>query len=98
MGRGPWAKGDRASSLLWTAVLLGVATVALLVHGPIAQFEDYHAFADQSVLWGVPHAGDVLSNVAFAWVAWWGLLRLRVPRGAANRAVPCGYVLFLLAL
>ena len=79
-------------------MLLGIATVGLLVHGPIAQFEDYHAFADQSVWWGVPHAGDVLSNVAFAWVAWWGLLRLLAFRAAGNPAVPTGYVLFLVAL
>jgi hypothetical protein len=87
-----------ARSLRWTAVLLGIATVALLVHGPIAQFEGYHAFADRSVWWGVPHAGDVFSNAAFAWVAWWGLRRLRAPGRAGKQAVPPGYVLFLVAL
>ena len=85
-------------SLAWTAVLIGAAVVALVIHGPIAQFEDYHAFADQSVWWGVPHAGDVLSNLAFAWVAVWGLLRLRAMRADGNPAMPPGYVLFLVAL
>jgi hypothetical protein len=60
-----------------TAWFIGVAVVALLLHGPIARTGNYPAFADQSVLWGVPHAGDVLSNLGFAVVALWGLLRLR---------------------
>ena len=100
----PIAAAARSASALgdplrpWTALLLGLASIGLLVHGPIAQFEDYHAFADQSVWWGVPHAGDVLSNIAFAWVAVWGLLRLRVFRAAGNRAMPPGYVVFLIAL
>ena len=38
-------------------------TAAALLHGPIAQFEDYHAFADQLPLLGIPHALDVLSNL-----------------------------------
>jgi hypothetical protein len=49
--------------------LLGgvLALVALAIAGPdVAQHVDYHAFADRRLLWGVPCAGDVLSNLAFA--------------------------------
>ena len=49
---------------------------ALALYGPIAQFEDYHRFADQTVFLGVAHAGDVLSNAAFALIAVWGIWRL----------------------
>ena len=57
----------------WLVHLPLVVTVSLgallLAHGPIAQFAHYHEFADQSVLLGVPHAADVLSNLGFAAVA-----------------------------
>jgi hypothetical protein len=76
--------------------LFAAATLcALLVaHGPIAQFSGYHAFADQSALIGVPHGADVLSNIGFALVALWGLLRLWPMRGPGRQ----GYRLFLIAL
>ena len=34
---------------------------------------DYHNFADQRALWGIPHFGDVLSNLPFVLVGFWGL-------------------------
>lgn len=84
--------------LLTGAVLLPAAAL-LLAHGPILQPADYHAFADQGVRFGVPHAADVLSNLPFALVGLWGALRLwpqrRHPALAAGRD---GYALFLLAL
>jgi hypothetical protein len=56
--------------------------IALACWGPsIAQFDHYHAFADQRHLWGVPYAMDVLSNLPFALLGGWGLFRL----GAAAR-------------
>lgn len=67
----------------------------LLACGPIAQLPNYHQFADRSVLAGLPHAADVLSNIGFAVVAIWGLLRLRRMPEAAGRH---GYRLFLAAL
>jgi hypothetical protein len=47
--------------------LAGAALVALAVFGPyLAQPAQYHGFADQRVLWGLPFAMDVLSNLGFA--------------------------------
>jgi len=40
---------------------------------PLAQPQSYHDFADQSTLWGIPHALDVLSNFGFIAVGLWGL-------------------------
>ncbi len=40
---------------------------------PLAQVAHYHAFADQSDWLGLPHAGDVLSNLGFALAGLCGL-------------------------
>jgi hypothetical protein len=82
-------------SLVYLPLLAAATLCALLVaRGPIAQFSGYHAFADQSVLFGVPHGADVLSNIGFALVALWGLLRLWPMHGPGRH----GYRLFLMAL
>lgn len=58
-------------------VLPGLAAViALWSQGPIAQWSDYHAFADTRSWLGLPNAANVLSNLPFALVAWAGLRRL----------------------
>lgn len=78
-----------------TIVLSG----ALLIHGPIAQLDHYHDFADSSVFAGIPHAGDVLSNIAFGLIAVWGIVRLwPLRQHAALKAGWSGYRLFLIAL
>ena len=70
-----------AECLLLAAVPLLMALAWWLP--PMALPTDYHRFADQRVLAGVPHALDVLSNLAFGGVAAWGLwVACRVPRGA----------------
>ena len=80
-------------------ILTIVGGVLLLLHGPIAQPAHYNDFADQSVLFGIPHAGDVLSNLGFAMVAMWGWIRLRPKRDDAGlRHGWCGYQLFLIGL
>ena len=58
-----------------TAVTLLLAAAALF-HGPIHQPDGYHDFADQSLVWGVPHFCDVTSNLGFALAAFWGWLRM----------------------
>ncbi len=64
-------------------VLLVAALVALLaaVFGPsVAQHDHYHAFADQRVLFGLPCAMDVLSNLPFAIAGLLGLVMVaRLP-------------------
>ena len=89
----------RASLRHLPAVLTTGACMALLVHGPIAQLAHYHEFADQSVVVGIPHAADVLSNIGFAVIAIGGMIRLWPARKHATlQSGWCGYVLFLLAL
>ena len=62
---------------LLAALLLAIAAACF---GPsVAQFDHYHAFADQRHLLGLPCALDVLSNLPFALFGGWGLLRLRAP-------------------
>jgi hypothetical protein len=81
------------------SLFLTGAIAALAVHGPIAQLENYHAFADQSLLLGIPHAADVLSNLVFLLVAAWGLYRLWPQRAhPALRDSWPGTLLFLCAL
>ena len=78
---------------------IAMAAALMLLHGPIHQPEDYHAFADQSLWASIPHAADVLSNLGFAVVALWGALRLWPQRNhPAVRAAWVGYSVFLIAL
>jgi hypothetical protein len=51
-----------------TLLLLGCACLmaAALLGPAITQPADYHGLADQRVLWGLPFAMDVLSNLPFA--------------------------------
>lgn len=72
-----------------------VLVAAGLAHGPIGQLADYHAFADHTVLFGIPHAYDVLSNLGFALVALGGLRGLAKQRPGYGDA---GYRLFLFGL
>lgn len=67
--------------------LIAGALVALLIacFGPhLAQYADYHAFADQRRLWGLPFAMDVLSNLPFALFGLWGLAALRKTQPGAQ--------------
>ena len=51
---------------------------ALVLYGPIAQPDNYHAFADTRTWLGMPFAADLLSNLAFLVV---GILGVRVAIG-----------------
>ena len=59
------------------SVVIGLAALAMALYGPIPQLRNYHAFADSRTWLGIPHAGDVLSNVPFAVVGLWALAKRR---------------------
>lgn len=67
----------RIAAALLPGLLVGVI---MLVNDPIPQPLSYHDFADTRVLLGIPHAGDVLTNLAFFIVGVWGLWFLAQPR------------------
>ncbi len=84
-----------ALPLLLTVLLAAAA----LVHGPIAQPAGYHDFADQHVVFGIPHFADVISNLGFALTALWGWMRLVPARSHSDiRSGWAGYRLFLIGL
>ncbi len=56
------------------AIALAATLVALLMTPPIPQDPNYHQFADQRTLMGVPNALNVLSSLPFAVVGLAGLL------------------------
>lgn len=74
-----------------------IAIAAMLWHGPIAQLNDYHHFADQRAWPGLPNVADVLSNLGFAAVGLWGLHLLGQGR-AADKPGHTGYRLFFVSL
>jgi hypothetical protein len=79
--------------------LILLVAVAMLLHGPIHQFVDYHEFADGRALPGVPNAGDVLSNIGFALAGLWGFWALRDQhRHSLPESSWPGYRLFLAAV
>ena len=57
-----------------------LAVIFWYVSGPIAQPQSYHQFADQRLVFDIPHVGDVLSNLAFIVTGAWGLGFLWQPR------------------
>ena len=65
----------RASVMLLLALTAIVAVVALLLPR-IPQPQEYHQFADQRSFLGLPHVGDVVSNLTFAAIGLWGLVFL----------------------
>jgi hypothetical protein len=73
------------------AIVAGVLALALLAHGAIPQWADYHAFAGTRRWFGVPNAENVLSNVPFALIGLWGCFGARgsLPWRAFGAAVFC---------
>ncbi len=65
------SRNTKVYILLGTA-LLGLITAFLVK--PIPQDLKYHQFADQRLLLGIPHFGDVLSNLPFLIIGLWGLI------------------------
>lgn len=46
-------------------VLLFLSIVPIIIASPIVQDPNYHFFAEQRTILGIPHIGDVISNSAF---------------------------------
>ncbi len=69
-----WHRLADARHLYPAAIALFLAACVLLPK--IAQDPRYHGFADQRQWLGIPHAADVLSNLAFALVGVVGIARL----------------------
>jgi len=67
----------RRTPAAWLAVAaIFAAAVGALVLGPIERGESFHHYADQRTWFGIPHAGDVLSNLGFVVVALWFVRRI----------------------
>jgi hypothetical protein len=87
-------------TLLCGFAALVVVLVAMFAP-PLPQDPAYHIYADQWVLWGIAHAGDVLSNAAFTSVGLWGLWLVYLTpagRALAARAWTAPYETFLLGV
>lgn len=69
------AKKERIISALIVSITL-VMTVLMFTLDPISQPISYHNFADQNSYFGIPNFFDVISNVPFIFVGFWGLYSL----------------------
>ncbi len=69
---------------LWILLALSVVAIAgVMLQAPIAQPVDYHAFADQRSIRGIPNFWNVLSNVPFLIFGLMGVAEI-----ARRRALP----------
>ena len=81
-----------------TAIVVA-AVAALVIHGPIPQYADYHNFADHRAWGEMPNAADVLSNLGFAALGIYGLYRIWPRRNEPTTPAGWpGFRLFLVAL
>jgi len=69
----PLGRRSRRLRLLAVAAPGVIGIAVLLFVGPIPQDPAYHRFADESIVCGVPHFGDVVTNLAFVLVGLHGL-------------------------
>ena len=67
----------RIAAVFLPGLLIGL--YFLLTTAALPQPLSYHDFADKRVLFGIPNAGDVLTNLAFIFVGAWGLWFLAQP-------------------
>jgi hypothetical protein len=66
---------SRRAGCIWVAAIV-LTLIAWALLPVIQQDQSYHQFADQRTWLGLPHAADVLSNLAFALVGIFGVARL----------------------
>jgi hypothetical protein len=66
--------------LLWCIAIVAIVSISQLP--PISQDQEYHLFADQETLWGIPNMSNVLSNLPFLIVGIYGLLFVQKTRAS----------------
>ena len=90
-----WRHLTRAERVCLAALLATLIVWMLLP--AIPQDQAYHAFADQRAWLDIPHAADVLSNLAFVAVGLLGVVRLASPdRAKYSSATEAGLWCFAL--
>lgn len=82
----PVLQAQAPSRALWLWAIAAVLGAAMWLHGPIAQWADYHAFADRRTWLDIPNAANVLSNLPFLIAGCWGLWRMRAGRAQGPAA------------
>ncbi len=68
-------------------ILVTICVLAMLMHGVILQYEDYHQFADTRRYFAIPNTMDVLSNMAFGLTGLLGLFATYALFRKSNRPV-----------
>ena len=86
------AKRSDVSFPLFAGALALILTAGAFALPTIPQAQSYHRFADQAMSWGIPHAADVLSNLAFLLVGLYGVFRR--PRYTLGADILLGLVTF----
>lgn len=85
-------KSSNLSFPIFAAVLALILILGAAALPKIPQPQSYHQFADQTSYWGVPHASNVLSNLAFLFVGFYGVFKR--PRYSHGGDVLLGLVTF----
>jgi hypothetical protein len=83
-------RSSAAGGVTWLLIAAVLALAFLILAQPIPQDQDYHLFADQRSILGIPNFWNVISNLPFLLV---GVLGLRGFRDAASRILFAGVVL-----
>ncbi len=94
-----------AAGKQWRVALIAglpaVALVFLFFRGRMPQDQvlpNYHHFADQRALWGVPNFWNVVSNLPFLLVALWGLRAVGSRAAFVEKWERTAYCIFLAAV
>lgn len=83
----PWRQPHRYKIVILFAVFIAALAIAALT-GPVAQSNDYHNFADQRMLRGLPNFWNVLSNLPFALFSLMGLYTVSMVPSTSGRICP----------
>lgn len=82
---------QRDRQLVWLCALLLLSIIAMALAPPLYQSQDYHDFADQRSLFGIPNFLNILSNLPFLLV---GAAGLRFCMGSRAAAAPLSWCCF----